>query len=305
MNHLECSRCGSSLQHAGRFCSTCGEPRLPLTRRLQDALGSNYELIGELGRGGAAVVYSVRDKGLGRYLAVKVMHPELMMSHSVVERFRREARYVAQLDHPNILSVVFSSEESGLVYYAMPRIRGKTLAKYLDQLGQLPVQGSLSILGQVADGLNHAHKHGVVHRDVKPSNIMIEENGHALILDFGVAKALWDGGMHLSASGEIIGSPRYMSAEQASGSSTIDHRTDIYSWGVVGFHMFAGRAPFDDDSIQAILYKQRSVEPPDLRTLRPDIPEDISTVIHRCLEKNPARRWGSILDAARAAGCEI
>lgn len=305
MNHLVCSRCGSSLQHAERFCSKCGEPQLPLTRRLQDALGSNYQLIGELGRGGAAVVYSVRDKALGRYLAVKVIHPELMMSHSVVERFRREARYVAQLDHPNILSVVFSSEDSGLVYYAMPRIRGKTLAKYLDQLGQLPVRGSLGILGQVAAGLDHAHKHGVVHRDVKPSNIMIEEDGHALILDFGVAKALWGDGMHLSASGEIIGSPRYMSAEQASGSSTIDHRTDIYSWGVVGYHMLAGRVPFDDEGVQAVLYKQRSVEPPDLRSLRPDLSEDITEVIHRCLEKNPARRWGSILDAARAAGCEI
>lgn len=305
MSVTECSKCGSSLDGTASFCANCGEPRLPLSQRLQRALGSDYELVGELGRGGAAVVYSVRDKVRSRYLAVKVMHPELMMSETVVERFRREARYVKQLDHPNILSVVFSSEEAGLVFFAMPRIRGKTLAKYLEHLGQLPLQGSQSILAQVAAGLHHAHEHGVIHRDVKPSNIMIEDTGHALILDFGVAKALFPDGAHLSGSGDIIGSPRYMSAEQASGSKEIDHRTDIYSWGVVAFHMLTGRVPFDDDAVQGILYKQMSVEPPALKSFRPDVPDELASAIHRCLAKNPASRWDNILEAAKAAGCDV
>ena len=303
MSMMVCSGCGSFLPGNARFCKKCGTTQESVSQRLRKALGPDYEMIGELGRGAAAVVYSVRDLKNHRYLAVKVMHPELMASLAVVERFRREAKYVAQLDHPNILSVTFSHEESGLVFYAMPRVRGKPLSKYLEKHGRLPLDGTLSILGQLAGGLHHAHQHGVIHRDVKPSNIMVEDSGHVLILDFGVAKALSHDGAHISASGEIIGSPRYMSAEQAGGSSNIDHRTDIYSWGVVGFHMLAGRTPFDDEGIRAILYKQMTADPPDVRDFREDAPEQLASTIHRCMAKNPARRWGNIKEAATAAGC--
>ena len=305
MSMIVCSGCGSFLPGNARFCKKCGTTQQSVSQRLRTALGPDYELIGELGRGGAAVVYSVRDLKHERYLAVKVMHPELMVSPAVVERFRREAKYVTQLDHPNILSVTFSSEESGLVFYAMPRVRGTALSKYLEKHGHLPLDGTLDILSQIAEGLYHAHQHGVIHRDIKPSNIMIEDAGHILILDFGVAKALSSDGAHISASGEIIGSPRYMSAEQASGSTDIDHRTDIYSWGVVGFQMLAGRVPFDDTGIRAILYKQMTVEPPDVREFRPETPEALATTIRRCMAKNPARRWGNMREAARAAGCKV
>lgn len=276
-----------------------------MSQRLQEALGSDYELIGELGRGGAAVVYSARDTRQQRYLAIKVMRPELMTSATVVERFRREAQYAAQLDHPNILSVTFAAEQSGLVYYAMPRVRGKTLSEYLEIHGPLPLNGVFSILGQIAAGLQHAHEHHVVHRDVKPSNIMVGNDGHVLVLDFGVAKALVADGGHLSASGEVIGSPLYMSAEQASGSGHIDHRADIYSWAVVGYHMLAGRVPFDDVTVQAILCKQMSAEPPNVRAFRSDAPEPLTRTIHRCMAKSPGSRWGSVLEAARAAGCSV
>lgn len=305
MSMMVCSGCGSFLPGNARFCKKCGTTQESVSQRLRKALGPDYEMIGELGRGAAAVVYSVRDLKNHRYLAVKVMHPELMASLAVVERFRREAKYVAQLDHPNILSVTFSHEESGLVFYAMPRVRGKPLSKHLEKHGRLPLDGATSILGQLAAGLHHAHEHGVIHRDVKPSNIMVEDSGHVLILDFGVAKALSHDGAHISASGEIIGSPRYMSAEQAGGSSNIDHRTDIYSWGVVGFHMLAGRTPFDDEGIRAILYKQMTADPPDLRDFREDAPEQLASTIHRCMAKNPARRWGNIREAAKAAGCSV
>lgn len=305
MSMIVCSGCQTFLPGNARFCPECGATQESVSQRLQQALGGDYDLIGELGRGAAAVVYSARDKKHKRYLAIKVMHPELMSSPIVVERFRREAKYVSQLDHPNILSITFSSEEQGLVFYAMPRVRGKPLSKYLEKHGHLPMNGVLSVLGQVAAGLYHAHQRGVIHRDVKPSNIMVEDTGHVLILDFGVAKALsWDGAQ-ISASGEVIGSPRYMSAEQASGSKDIDHRSDIYSWGVVGYHMVAGRVPFDDDGVRAILYKQISAEPPDIRALRKDVPEELASTIHRCLLKTPARRWGDIREAARAAGCAV
>lgn len=300
-----CSGCGRRLPANARFCPKCGATQESLATRLRRALGPDYELIGELGRGAAAVVYSVRDTKHDRYLAVKVMHLELMASPIVVERFRREAQYVAQLDHPNILSVAFSSEESGLVFYAMPRVRGKPLSKHLEKRGRLPLDDTLSILGQVARGLDHAHRHKVIHRDIKPSNIMVENTGHVLILDFGVAKAMSPDGAHISASGEIIGSPRYMSAEQAGGSTNIDHRTDIYSWGVVGYHMLAGRVPFDDEGVRAVLYKQMTLDPPDVREFRPETPEPLARTIHRCMAKNPARRWGNIKEAAEAAGCDV
>ncbi len=304
MSLTVCSGCGGFLACNDRFCSKSGTTQESVSQRLLTALVQDYELIGELGRGGAAVVYSVRDLKHQRYLAVKVMHPELMASPAVVERFRREAKYVAQLDHPNILSITFSSEESGLVFYAMPRVRGEALSKQLEKHGNLPLGRTLNILSQIAEGLHHAHQHGVIHRDIKPSNIMVEDAGRVLILDFGVAKALSSDGAHISKSGEIIGSPRYMSAEQASGSTSIDHRTDIYSWGVVGFHMVVGRVPFDDKGVRAILYKQMTVEPPDVREFRPETPEALATTIHRCMAKNPARRWGNIREAARAAGCK-
>ena len=303
LSNPTCSDCGSVLPGNARFCSKCGTTQETIAQRLSTVLGPDYELIGELGRGGSAVVYSVRDLKHQRYLAVKVMHPELMASPDVVERFRREARYVRQLDHPNILSVTFSSEESGLVFYAMPRVRGKALSEYLEKHGPLPLDRTLDILSQIAEGLHHAHQHGVIHRDIKPSNIMVEDAGRVLILDFGVAKALSSDGAHISVTGEIIGSPRYMSAEQASGSTDIDHRTDIYSWGVVGFHMVVGRVPFDDVNVRAILHKQMTVEPPDVRDFLPNTPEALATTIHRCMAKNRARRWGNVRDAARAAGC--
>lgn len=305
LSNPTCSGCGSVLPGNARFCSKCGTTQASVAQRLRTALGPDYDLIGELGRGGSAVVYSVRDLKHQRYLAVKVMHPELMASPAVVERFRREAKYVMQLDHPNILSVTFSSEESGLVFYAMPRVRGKALSKYLEKHGHLPLDRTLDILNQIAEGLHHAHQHGVIHRDIKPSNIMMEDAGRVLILDFGVAKALSSDGAHISVTGEIIGSPRYMSAEQASGSTDIDHRTDIYSWGVVGFHMVVGRVPFDDVSVRAILHKQMTAEPPDVRDFLPKTPEALATTIHRCMAKNRARRWGSVRDAARAAGCRV
>ncbi|GBD32786.1 Serine/threonine-protein kinase PknB [bacterium HR33] len=302
-----CPRCGAAAAPDARFCHKCGT-RLPVKaswdapvpERLAAALGPDYTIVGELGRGGFAVVYSVKDLRVNRYLAVKVMRPDLVASPTTVERFRREAQYVAQLDHPNILPVAFAGEAAGLVYYAMPRVRGITLRERLRQSGRLEIAQALEIFGAVAEALDHAHRRGVVHRDIKPANIMLEQSGRVLVLDFGIAKALSADGGSLSISGAIIGSAEYMSPEQASGSKNLDPRTDIYSLGVVGFEMLTGETPFEGDGMQQMLAKQVK-EAPDVRQLRPETPGAFAHAISRCLMKDRRDRWPSALEAARAA----
>ena len=233
-------------------------------------------------------------------LLVKVMRQELILSKSFVQRFRREISYASKLTHPNIVPVTFSVERVDLVYYAMPRVRGTPLNKHLEQTGALPIEETQQILCQLAAALAYAHEHEVVHRDVKPSNTIIGKDGMVQILDFGVAKGLTRNGGNLTGSGELIGSPEYMSPEQAAGSADLDHRTDIYSWGIVGFEMLTGKVPFNGNTISEVLYKHMTEPPPDLRELRPDTPEHLAVVIHKCLEKEPDARWGSIREAMRA-----
>lgn len=306
-----CSQCGSGLLENARFCSQCGnstptpEDARVLAHRVQESLGSAFEVVGEIGRGGFALVYLVRALESRKLLAVKVMRRELMSSEEATERFRREIQYASQLNHPNILSVDFAREDTGLLYYAMPRVKGNTLAKHLERKGNASIDEARRILGDLARGLGYAHDQGVIHRDVKPSNIMLDRAGTAVIMDFGIAKALSPDGRSLTISGEIIGSPRYMSPEQASGSKDIDRRADIYSWGVVGFRMLAGRVPFDGKTAQAILYQHSTAERPDLRSVRPDVPESLSTTLRRCMAIDPAERWPDMQEAAMAAGCEV
>jgi serine/threonine-protein kinase len=269
------------------------------SQRLRHALGPDFQVMGELGRGGFAMVYSVRDRKRNVLLAVKVMRPDLMVSVAL-ERFRREAEFAMNLHHPNILSVLFTGHRSGVAYYAMPRVVGKPLDRHLRACGQLSISETSGILRDVALGLTHAHESGVVHRDIKPSNIMVESTGNALILDFGIAKALSPDGGSLSFSGEIIGSAPYMSPEQASDSKSIDHRSDIYSWAVVGFEMLAGHPPFEGSSVREVMHKQLTAEAPDVRDYRPNVPQHVAQVLLRCMQKAPKDRWGSVLEAARA-----
>ena len=271
-----------------------------LGERLQSALGPGYRVIAELGRGGFAVVYSVRQLNHTGYLAVKVIRPDLLSSSMVVERFRREVNFVARLTHPNILSVVFSGEGRGVFYYAMPRVHGLTLRERLAREGALPVPDALNIFRQAAAGLGHAHRQAIIHRDVKPANIMIEADGRVLILDFGIAKALSAGGPSLSISGELIGSPAYMSPEQASG-ERVDASSDVYSLGIVGYEMLCGVPPFEGTSIQQLAVQHLTVNPPDVRVHRPEVPAPFAEALRKCLLKDPAARWSNAESAARAA----
>jgi serine/threonine-protein kinase len=268
--------------------------------RLQEDLGPDYEVLGELGHGGFAVVYLVVDRTRGNYLAVKVMRHELIVSKSIVHRFRREISYASKLKHPNIVPVAFSVERLDLVYYAMPRIRGTPLNKRLEEQGALKIEDTKQILRQLAAALAYAHENDVVHRDVKPSNAIVGHDGMVQILDFGVAKGLTQDGGNLTASGELIGSPEYMSPEQAAGSAALDHRTDIYSWGIVGFEMLAGEVPFTGKNVTEVLYQHMTDAPPDLQKVRPDAPEDLIAIINKCLEKAPTKRWDNMREAMRA-----
>jgi serine/threonine-protein kinase len=268
--------------------------------RLREFLGSDYEVLGELGRGGFAVVYLVQERSSGRHLAVKVMRRELMISPLLVKRFKREIRLASKLDHPNILPVSFSAERGDFVYYAMPRVRGKTLKEHIRKTGKLELHDALRILRDLAAGLVHAHEHGVVHRDIKPSNIMLDPSGTALILDFGLARALAADDGTLSISGEIIGSPQYLSPEQAAGAKDLDQRCDVYNWGILGYEMLAGRPPFVADSIHEILAKHLAETPESLRALRPDAPDPVIAVLERALAKEREGRWQTMREAQSA-----
>jgi serine/threonine-protein kinase len=276
------------------------EPLVVTTsERLRKALGPDFQVLGELGRGGFAFVYSVRDCKQHALLAVKVMRPDLMTSIAL-ERFRREEKFAMNLHHPNILGVLFTGYRSGVAYYAMPRVAGRPLDKHLRVSGPLSISESSDIMRDVALGLAHAHERGVVHRDVKPSNIMVEKTGKALILDFGIAKALSADGGSLSFSGEVIGSAQYMSPEQASDSKSVDYRADIYSWAVVGFEMLAGHPPFEGSSVRQVMHRQLTAEVPDVRDHRPEVPAQLAQMLIRCMQKAPRDRWGSVVEAARA-----
>ena len=261
-----------------------------LAARLQRALGEGYEVIEDLG-GGMARVFVVREVALGRDIVVKVLPPELGAGLNI-GRFRREIQLAARLQHPHIVPLLFAGSKDDLLYYAMPRVEGETLRGRLQRSGELTVSETIRILHDVADAIDYAHRQGVVHRDVKPENILLSGN-HALVTDFGIAKAVSaaadDTGM--TSAGIAIGTPTYMSPEQALGDPTTDQRADIYSLGVVGYELLAGMTPFFGTTPQQVLTAHVAEAPPPLSKYRPDLPPSLSAAIMRCLEKQPKNRF--------------
>ena len=267
--------------------------------RLQNALSDRYRIEREIGRGGMATVYLAEDLKHHRSVAIKVLDPELAAAIGP-ERFLREIEIAARLNHPQILPLHDSGEAEGLLYYVMPFVEGESLRERLGREKQLPLDDALRIIREVADGLEYAHSQGVVHRDIKPENILISR-GHAVVADFGIARAIRAaGGAKLTETGLSLGTPVYMSPEQAIGGGELDGRSDLYSLGCVLYEMLAGQPPFTGPTGESLVHQHLSVEPRSVADLRPAVPAGIARALGRALAKTPADRFSTVAAFAAA-----
>ena len=265
-----------------------------LRAHVERVLSDHYELDSEIGRGGMGIVYRAKDRRLKRTVAIKLLPPELAFRSDIKTRFLREAETAAQLSHPNIVPIYTVDETEGLVFFVMAYVDGENLAKRIFERGVLPADEVRRILRDVADALAYAHERGVVHRDIKPDNIIIaSQTGRPMVTDFGIARAVSDGDSRLTATGMAIGTPAYMSPEQAAGERTIDGRSDLYSLGIVAYQMLAGEPPFVAGSTPAMLVKHISERPIPVQQRRADMPDDMARAVMLLLEKDPANRFPS------------
>ncbi len=260
-------------------------------------LGERYAIEAEIGRGGAARVFRARDSG-GRVVALKILRPELMASLTA-KRFLREIDVLRQLDHPRIAGIIDSGQADWLVYYVMVFVEGMTLRRYLDRQKQAPLAETIRNSCDVLDAVAHAHERGIVHRDVKPENIVLSPEG-ATLLDFGIAKAIAEAEEYkVTKSGFTVGSSAYMSPEQAAGQD-LDHRADIYSLGCVLFECLAGKPPFTHPMEAQVIAMQQKAPVPDVRQARREVSKALAKVVQRALEKEPGDRWQSASDMRQA-----
>jgi serine/threonine-protein kinase len=260
--------------------------------RLATALADRYRLERQLGAGGMATVYLARDLKHDRQVAVKVLRPELGAVLGA-ERFLAEIRITARLDHPHILTLIDSGEAGGLLYYVLPFIRGESLRDKLARDQQLGIDEALAITRQIAGALDHAHRQGVIHRDIKPENILLHE-GEAMLADFGIALAVKEaGGNRLTETGLSLGTPQYMSPEQATGDRELTARSDVYSLAAVCYEMLAGEPPVTGPNAQAMVAKLMTERPVSLRVVRDTVPDAIDLAVQKALAKVPADRFAS------------
>jgi len=267
--------------------------------RLSASLAERYRIERELGAGGMATVYLAHDIRHDRDVAIKVLHPDLGAALGG-ERFLAEIKTTAKLHHPHILPLLDSGDDDGLLYYVMPFVSGETLRARLERERQLPIDDAVRIAREIADALGAAHSLGIIHRDIKPENVLLQ-GGHALVADFGIALAVQTaGGQRMTQTGLSLGTPQYMSPEQAMGERTIDARADIYALGAVTYEMLAGEAPFTGPSVQAIVARVMSEEPRGLVTQRKAVPDAVEGAVLRALEKLPADRFATAGEFAAA-----
>jgi serine/threonine-protein kinase len=271
-----------------------------LRAQLQEGLSASYALERELGRGGMATVFLARDLKHDRHVALKVLHPELAATLGP-ERFLREIHLAARLQHPHILTVLDSGEAAGRLWFSMPFVEGESLRDRLRRERQLPVEDAIRIGREAAQALQYAHDHGVVHRDIKPENLLLTRDGNTLVADFGIARALGAAGEEkLTETGLAVGTPAYMSPEQAAGDRSLDARTDIYSLAAVLYETLAGEPPFTGATTQALMIKRLTEPAPSVRSTRANVPEAVDIAIRKALSPVAADRFASVADMARA-----
>jgi serine/threonine protein kinase len=317
---ITCTRCGAVIAPGAHFCASCGldisspqggvttvnvnspvaAPRPDaLLEALREATIGEYEVLGELGRGGMATVYLAHDIALDRKVAIKVMSPTLMAGEGMAERFKREARTAGQLSHPHIIPIYAVREHGDLLYFVMKFIGGRSLDSIIREVGPLPIPMVQTILQQVGSALGYAHRRGVIHRDVKPANVMLDADGWAVVTDFGIAKVSETQG--LTVTGATVGTPSYMSPEQCA-AKELTGASDQYSLGVVAYEMLSGKLPFVAESVMAVMYAHFNEPPPLVTLARADCPTGLAEAVMRMLEKDPAHRFPSMEAATAAAG---
>src|SRR5262245_40371796 len=295
---MRCRECGADLPGDARFCLSCGtrvvpqseERGDPLRDTLEQAIGFQYRIERLLGRGGMGAVYLAHELALDRHVAIKVLLPEQAGAPELRERFKREARTAARLTHPNIVPLHTFGEVSGLMYFVMGYVDGESLAASLRRRAPLDADTTRALLASVCDALDYAHRQGIVHRDIKPDNILIDaSSGTPLLLDFGIAKASLSDAQ-LTTDGQLMGTPHYMSPEQAMGKADLGPRSDLYSLGVVAYEMLSAKLPFEAAAAIEALTRRLPHEPRPLASVA-QVPTDFAHAIDRCLQKDPAQRW--------------
>ena len=318
-----CPKCKKPLEPNSKFCANCGNdvsgawsasgnPQMGGTIAIEndpnvDVLGQllsettlgDYEIYGELGRGGMAAVYLGHDLALDRKVAIKTMLPELVTKEGMVQRFKREAQTAAALSHPHIIQIFTVKQTQELCFFVMKFIEGRSLESVINDKGRVPLQMAHTILTQVGSALDYAHRKKVIHRDIKPANIMIDEDGWAIVTDFGIAKV--QEAQNLTATGTAIGTPHYMSPEQFH-NKAVTGASDQYSLGVVAYEMLAGKKPFDGGTYAEIITQHLFEAPPDLTTIVPEIPQHVSDVVKKMMAKDPADRFPDLDTAIHAFG---
>jgi len=316
-----CARCGASIGPGALFCPRCGtsipvargdavqtipigpppaDARATMTDALRQATLGEYEILAELGHGGMATVYLAHDIALDRKVAIKVLAPALLlMGEGMVERFKREARTAAALSHPHIIPIFAVKQSEHIMYFVMKYVQGRPLDAVVHDVGRLPIPMVQTILAQVGDALGYAHRHGVIHRDIKSANIMIDEDGSAVVTDFGIAKVQEAQG--LTVTGVTVGTPAYMSPEQCA-TCEVSGASDQYSLGVVAYEMLTGRLPFQSASSMSVMYAHFNERPADLARLRPDCPSNLAAAVMQMLEKEPEDRWPTMDDVVAVCG---
>lgn len=310
---VTCSGCGSAVPAGDRFCGSCGnpitgsailsgegaaafDPWIELLQKLRQATLGEYEIKGELGRGGMAAVFLAHDLHLNRKVAIKVMLPGLVYSERMWERFLAEARTAAKLDHPNIIYIHSVKEKDRFLYFVMKYVDGRPLDDLLNRPEPMPIAASQVILVEMARALDYAHREGSVHRDIKPANIMLDQKGNAIVMDFGIARV--QDSAHFTQTGATIGTPAYMSPEQCHGHN-VTAASDQYSLGIVAYEMLTGKPPFSGSPIELQLAHIQD-KPKPIREIRKDVPRELADAVMKALEKDVAKRHASLSDLVRA-----